>query len=298
MELGAYPVRTITSPDEMRRIVKEVRARGESVGLVPTMGFFHRGHISLMRAAGEENDYVVVSLFVNPTQFGPREDFKNYPRDLFRDSEMAAEAGADCIFHPRVEDMYPQPFLTYVNVEEITGTLCGASRPGHFRGVATVVAKLFNIIPADRAYFGLKDAQQVLVIRKMVEDLDFDIDIVACPTVRESDGLAMSSRNMYLEPEERRAATVLYRSLRLAEDLVSRGERDPGEVIAAMRALIEEEPLVEPEYVEAVDFRLLKPVDGLEGEVLIALAARVGKARLIDNILLKLDINRDKEPKH
>jgi pantoate--beta-alanine ligase len=250
------------------------------------MGFFHEGHISLMRAARAENDYVVVSLFVNPTQFGPREDLQDYPRDLERDMRMAAEVGVDCIFHPREEDMYPQPYLTYVNVEEITATLCGASRPGHFRGVATVVAKLFNIIPADRAYFGLKDAQQALVIRKMTEDLNFDTEIVTCLTVREKDGLAMSSRNMYLGEEERRAAAVLNRSLHIAEELVRGGERDAKVIRSRIMKILEEEPLVDPEYVEAVDYRLLQPVERIEGEVLIALAARVGKARLIDNVLL------------
>ena len=269
-------------------MVRDLRAQGKSVGLVPTMGCFHEGHISLMRTARDECDYVVVSLFVNPTQFGPGEDFEDYPRDLARDSRMAEEAGVDCIFHPRAEEMYPQPYLTYVNVEDITGTLCGANREGHFRGVTTVVAKLFNIVPAHRAYFGLKDAQQALVIRKMVEDLDFDMEIVVCPTVREKDCLAMSSRNMYLEPEEREAATVLYRSLQLAGSMVSEGERDAGRVLQEMKRLYADEPLVEPEYIEAVDYRLLEPVQRLEGEVLIAVAARVGKARLIDNILLDI----------
>jgi len=270
-------------------MVEEQRSAGTIVGLVPTMGFFHQGHISLMHAAREECGYVVVSLFVNPTQFAPGEDLEDYPRDLSRDVEMATEAGVDCIFHPRAEDMYSQPYLTYVTVEEITDRLCGASRPGHFRGVATVVAKLFNIIPAHRAYFGLKDAQQVQVIRKMARDLDFDIDVIACPTVRESDGLAMSSRNIYLEPEERGAATVLYRSLQLAQRLVAEGERDAEKVTGDMRDLIAQEPLIEPEYVAAVDWDLLAPVDRLRGRVLFALAARVGKARLIDNILLEID---------
>lgn len=282
-------MRIVAAPDEMRRIVKELRSQGKSVGLVPTMGCFHEGHISLMRAAREECDYVVVSLFVNPTQFGPEEDFEDYPRDLSRDAQMAEEAGVDCIFHPRAEEMYPQPYLTYVNVEDITDTLCGADRPGHFQGVTTIVAKLFNIVPAHRAYFGLKDAQQALVIRKMVEDLDFDMEIVVCPTVREEDGLAKSSRNMYLEPEEREAASVLYRSLQLAGRLVSEGERDAGRILEEMKKLYFEEPLVEPEYIEAVDYRLLEPVDRLQGEVLIAVAARVGKARLIDNILLDIE---------
>lgn len=282
-------MRIVTSPEEMLRAVKEVKAAGRSVGLVPTMGYFHAGHLSLMRAARAENDFVVVSLFVNPTQFGPREDFKDYPRDLARDSEMAAEAGVDCVFHPRVEDMYPQPYLTYVEVEGVSEGLCGALRPGHFRGVATVVAKLFHIIPAHRAYFGLKDAQQVMVIRRMVEDLNFDIEIVACPTVREADGLAMSSRNIYLGEEERKAATVLYRSLRLAEEMAVAGEREAGKLVAAIRETIASEPLVEPEYVEVVDWGLLKPVERLEGQVLIALAARVGKARLIDNVILEIE---------
>jgi pantoate--beta-alanine ligase len=280
-------MRIVTSPDEMRRMVMDHRSRGERVGLVPTMGFFHQGHISLMQAAKKENEIVVVSLFVNPTQFGPKEDLKDYPRDLGRDTDMASEAGVDYIFHPRVEDMYPQPYLTYVDVEEITGTLCGAVRPGHFRGVGTVVAKLFNIIPAHHAYFGLKDAQQLLVIRKMVEDLNFDIDVVTCPTVREDDGLAMSSRNTYLDVEERRAATVLYRSLQQAEEMISLGERNPVAVISRMREILDAEPLVEPEYVEVVDWLLLKPVEGMQGKVLIALAARAGKTRLIDNILLE-----------
>lgn len=279
-------MRIVTAPREMTRLVTEMREAGRSVGLVPTMGFFHAGHVSLMRAAREENDFVVVSLFVNPIQFGPREDFKEYPRDLDHDVEIATQAGVDCIFHPRVEDMYPQPYLTFVEVEGITEGLCGTSRPGHFRGVATVVAKLFHIIPAHRAYFGLKDAQQVRVIQKMVEDLNFDIQVVACPTVREEDGLAMSSRNVYLRPEERRAATVLHRSLHRAEKMVREGERDARKVLSAVREMLESEPLVEPEYVEAVDWEWLRPVERLQGKVLIALAARVGKARLIDNVLL------------
>ncbi|MDI6831538.1 MAG: pantoate--beta-alanine ligase [Actinomycetota bacterium] len=282
-------MRIVTSPAEMLRTVKEARSRGERVGLVPTMGFFHAGHLSLMRTARAENDLVVVSIFVNPAQFGPREDYRDYPRDLERDVRMAEEAGVDCVFHPRVEDMYPEPYLTYVEVEGITEGLCGASRPGHFRGVATVVAKLFHIIPAHRAYFGLKDAQQVMVVRRMVEDLNFDIEVVACPTVREEDGLAMSSRNVYLDREERKAATVLYRSLRLAEELAEAGERDAAKITAAMRELMASEPLVEPEYVEAVDWGLLRPVRRLRGEVLVALAARVGRARLIDNVILRIE---------
>jgi pantoate--beta-alanine ligase len=282
-------MKVITSPSEMRIAVKEHRAAGDSIGLVPTMGFFHAGHVSLIEAARHQNDVVVVSIFVNPTQFGPGEDFEDYPRDLDRDLEMAERAGGDYVFHPGVADMYPQPYLTQIDVADITEGLCGARRPGHFQGVATVVAKLFNVIPADRAYFGMKDAQQVRVIDKMVEDLNFDIRIVARPTVREADGLAMSSRNMYLSGEERAAATILYSSLRLAEEKISQGERDASAVIAAMRELMQIEGLVEPEYVEVVDYRLLRPIKELRGQVLIALAARVGKARLIDNLLVNLD---------
>jgi len=287
-DAGRTRVKVIASPREMRRLVQEHRARGETVGLVPTMGFFHAGHLSLMKAARAENDRVVVSLFVNPTQFAPGEDLEDYPRDLARDVRMAEEVGVDYIFHPSVEDMYPQPYLSYVEVEGITEGLCGASRPGHFRGVATVVAKLFHIVPAQRAYFGLKDAQQVRVIQKMVEDLNFDVDIVVCPTVREEDGLAMSSRNVYLGEEERKAATAIYRSLRLAEEMAREGERDAAAVLAAVRGVLEEEPLVRPEYVEAVDWTDLRPVAEMRGKVLVAVAARVGRARLIDNVLLDL----------
>ncbi len=276
----------LNSINEMRKAALEQRRAGITVGLVPTMGFFHAGHISLMQTAREECGFVVVSIFVNPTQFGPGEDLEDYPRDFERDVKMADQAGVDCIFNPGASEMYPEPYLTYVEVEKAGAVLCGASRPGHFRGVATVVAKLFNIVPAHRAYFGLKDAQQVWVIRRMARDLDFDIEVVACPTVRESDGLAMSSRNTYLEPEERRAAAVLNRSLRLAEDLVAAGERDAAAVISEMKRLIDAEPLVRTEYIEAVDWESLAPAASLDGEVLIALAARVGRARLIDNVLL------------
>jgi pantoate--beta-alanine ligase len=278
----------VTSPVEIKDIVNEERGAGRVVGLVPTMGFFHEGHLSLMRAARRECGFVVVSLFVNPTQFGPHEDLEDYPRDLERDKSMADETGADCIFYPSVEDMYPEPYRTYIEVEKAGEVLCGAARPGHFRGVGTVVAKLFNIIPARRAYFGLKDAQQVWVIRKMVDDLNFDVEIVACPTVREDDGLAMSSRNIYLGAEERKAACVLYRSLRWAEEQAGKGERDAATIVEGIKGLVAEEPLVRAEYVEAVDWGRLEAVKKLKGEVLIAIAARVGRARLIDNVLLNV----------
>jgi len=278
----------ITTAAEMRDVAGEQRSEGNTVGLVPTMGFFHAGHVSLMHASRRDCGFVVVSLFVNPTQFGPGEDLEDYPRDLERDAAMAEEAGVDCIFHPGVEEMYPQPYHTYVELEGVSGIMCGASRPGHFRGVATVVAKLFNIVPAQRAYFGLKDAQQVWVIRKMAQDLDFDIEVVACPTVRENDGLAMSSRNIYLGPEERKAATVLNRCLGLAQDLASRGERDAAAIILRIEETIAQEPLVRTEYIEVVSWEHLQPLQRLKGEVLVALAARVGKARLIDNVLLSV----------
>jgi pantoate--beta-alanine ligase len=268
--------------------VKEQRFQGASIGFVPTMGFFHAGHISLMETARRENDMVVVSIFVNPAQFGPGEDLAAYPRDLERDLAMAKQAGVDCVFNPDVDDMYRQPYLTYIDVAGISEGLCGAQRPGHFRGVATVVAKLFNIVPAQRAYFGMKDAQQVRIIEKMAEDLNMEVTIIRCPTIRESDGLAMSSRNMYLEGDERQAATVLHRALLLAERMISQGERKTEVIISAMKNLIEKERGVEPEYVEIVDYKSLRPVQALTGETLIALAARVGAARLIDNILLNI----------
>ncbi len=279
----------ISDLKEMRRVVKEARRAGKTVGFVPTMGYFHRGHLSLMERAREENDLVVVSIFVNPTQFGPTEDFREYPRDLERDLALAGEVGVDIVFHPPVEDMYPPPYRTYVEVEGITETLCGAFRPGHFRGVTTVVTKLFHLVPADRAYFGAKDAQQALVIRKMVEDLNFDIEVVICPTVREEDGLAMSSRNVYLGEEERRAATALYRSLCVARDLLEKGERNSSSILSEMHRVLDEEPLVRPEYVEIVDCQEMRPLDRVEGEVVVALAARVGRARLIDNLMLRVD---------
>ncbi len=278
----------IEKPQEMRDRVRQLQREGLSVGLVPTMGFFHEGHLSLMRAA-RANDVVVVSLFVNPTQFGPGEDFTAYPRDLERDLAMAETAGVDIVFHPAPEDMYPEPFLTHVDVEGVTAGLCGRSRPDHFRGVATVVAKLFQIVPADRAYFGQKDAQQLAVIRQMVRDLNMDIEVVGCPIIREADGLAMSSRNAYLGPEERQAALVLFRSLQVAERLVKSGERNTASIEAAMRAVFVDEPLAHLEYIEVCDNIGMQPIAQLEGTVLVAVAAKIGRSRLIDNMLLKVD---------
>lgn len=288
-------MKVVTDLREMTSLVKKWRAEGKSVGLVPTMGFFHEGHLSLMRQASRENDIVVVSLFVNPIQFGPREDFAAYPRDFERDCRMAEEVGVDCIFYPSVEDMYPEPFLTVVKVKGITEGLCGRFRPGHFDGVTTVVTKLFHLIPAHRAYFGQKDAQQVRVIQKMVEDLNFDIEIRVCPTVREKDGLALSSRNTYLTSEERKKATLLYRSLKLAERRIEEGKRDAEGIVREMEGLLKSEPDIELEYAGVFDNINLEPVKKIEREVLIALAARIGKARLIDNITVRVEEKKVEE---
>jgi len=274
----------VTESAEMRRRVESATARGRTVGLVPTMGFFHRGHLELMRTAARECDEVVVSVFVNPRQFAPGEDFADYPRDFERDCRLAESEGVSYMFAPTPEEMYPPGFVTAVEVGDISQVMCGAGRPGHFRGVATVVAKLFNIVPAQVAYFGQKDAQQLVVIRTMAGDLDFPVDIRSVPTVREDDGLAMSSRNTYLEPEERKAAAVLFRSLTAARELVESGERDTRVVRKVVGEVIATEPLVDVEYLYICDSINLEPRPELSGEVLIALAARVGKARLIDNI--------------
>ena len=279
----------VSRAGEMRRIVLREKAAGRRVGLVPTMGFFHEGHIELMRRAAGDCDVVVVSLFVNPTQFAPGEDLEDYPRDFERDREMAADAGVDFIFAPGPAEMYPGGYCTSVEVEGMSRLMCGGARPTHFRGVATVVAKLFNIIPADRAYFGQKDAQQVAIIRRMALDLDFPVEIVGVPTVREADGLAMSSRNTYLCADERKAATVLFRSLESAKALIDAGERSAAVVREAMEAVIGAEPLANLEYVAICDNIYLEPLSELTGDVLIALAARFGGGRMIDNILVTVE---------
>jgi len=258
-----------------------------SLGLVPTMGFLHEGHLALVRRARAENDHVAVSIFVNPTQFGPHEDLARYPRDLPRDLDLLRREGVDLVFAPTVVEMYPPDYHTYVVVEEITERLEGQARPGHFRGVATVVAKLFNIVRPTRAYFGQKDAQQVVVIQHMVRDLDFDLEIVVCPTVREPDGLALSSRNVYLNPAERQAATVLYRALQRAAELYAAGERDAGVLRRSMLELIDAEPLARPDYVSVADLGTLVELERVEGRALASLAVRIGTTRLIDNMLLQ-----------
>jgi len=269
---------------EVRAWTKLARAEGKTIGFVPTMGYFHEGHLSLMRRAKAECDLCVVSLFVNPTQFGPSEDFQRYPRDFARDAAMAESVGVDLLFAPAVEEMYPEGYQTYVEVTEVTRRLEGAARPGHFRGVATVCTKLFHIVQADRAYFGKKDYQQLKVIQRMVRDLNIPTEIVPCETVREPDGLAMSSRNVYLKPDERQAATVLYRALCAGRDAILAGERDAKKVQALVEQVIATEPLVKTEYVDVADAETLEPLTDLRGEVVISLAARVGVARLIDNV--------------
>lgn len=256
-------------------------------GFVPTMGYLHAGHLSLARRARAENDRVAVSIFVNPTQFGPSEDLAAYPRDLERDLKLLEPASVDLIFHPTPEVMYPPHFQTYVTVEQVTQTLEGAARPGHFRGVATVVAKLFNIVQAERAYFGQKDAQQVTVIQRMIADLAIPTQIVVCPTIREPDGLAMSSRNTYLDPAQRRAATVLYRALSAAKAQFERGERSADLLRKSMRDTLQGESLAQIEYVSAADPTTLIELECVENGVLLSMAVRVGKTRLIDNFLLK-----------
>jgi len=262
------------------------RIKNNSIGLVPTMGFLHKGHLSLVRKCRKENDTAAVSIFVNPIQFGPNEDFATYPRNMERDLSLLEEEGADLVFAPSPEEMYPENLSVYVNESDLSNGLCGASRPGHFRGVCTVITKLFNIIRPDRAYFGQKDYQQVQVIRRMVRDLNFPVDIVPCPIVRDEDGLATSSRNVYLSPEERSAALMLNKSLSMAEKMVRDGERSPLEVIRAVSERIDSEPLLTIDYVALKDADSLADVASIDGRAVLALAVRVGKTRLIDNTVL------------
>jgi len=268
--------------------IRELRRQlSGSVGFVPTMGYLHQGHLALVRRAREENRTVVVSIFVNPTQFGPREDFGAYPRDLNRDLKLLEEGGADIVFVPSSEEMYPLDFSTWVDVEKVTERLEGAIRPGHFRGVATVVAKLFNIVQPTKAYFGQKDAQQAVVIKRMVADLNMDLEIAVVPTVRESDGLAMSSRNTYLNPEERQAATVLFKALSLAKQLWQGGEKDTSKIRQRMASLIQKEPLAKIDYVSVADAETLEELETIDRPAVASLAVRIGKTRLIDNVILE-----------
>ena len=272
--------------DEVRAQVKEWKKQGLSVALVPTMGYLHEGHKSLMERARKENDKVVVSIFVNPMQFGPNEDLESYPRDLDRDSKICEAAGVDLIFHPEVEEMYGPDFHAYVDMHTLPEKLCGASRPVHFRGVQTVVSKLFHIIPADRAYFGQKDAQQLAIIRRMVMDLNFDIEIIGCPIIREEDGLAKSSRNTYLSEEERKQAVILNQSLEAAMDAINAGEKDAAKVKQIIIDRLHTCPLAKIDYVEVVSFDTIQPIEKVEGAVLIAIAVYIGTTRLIDNRII------------
>lgn len=306
-------MKLIIKTSEIQAYVNSMRAEGKTIGFVPTMGFLHEGHLSLVRQARADNDIVIVSIFVNPTQFGPQEDYTSYPRDLDQDSLLLSAIGVDAVFAPTADEMYPRGYSTHVEVTgSLTTGLCGASRPAHFRGVTTVVAKLFNLAKPHRAYFGQKDAQQLAVIQRMVEDLNFDIEIVPMPTIREEDGLAMSSRNRYLNAEERKAALVLYQSLNLAGDMIKAGERNVEKIAGEIERLIESEPLAKIDYIAIVDARsmeeLLTSFGGLpevvaevaktsgnsatdvnhkstvlKDETLIALAVFIGKTRLIDN---------------
>jgi len=272
--------------ETVRKLVKSVRSKGKRIGLVPTMGALHIGHISLIERAVEECDFVVVSIFVNPTQFGPAEDYDKYPRDLDADLKICKKAGVDVVFAPPVEQMYAARNLTWVNVEKLTEPLCGRFRPGHFRGVTTVCAKLFNIVGADIAYFGQKDAQQALVIKRMVTDLNMPLEIVVCPTVREPDGLAVSSRNQYLTNRQRKDAACIYKSLQKCRQMIDAGVEDAQEIINQMHKVINQVPSIEIEYLSIVNAETLQPVEHITGTILVAIAIKIGKVRLIDNILL------------
>ena len=273
---------------EVREQVKQWRKEGLTVGLVPTMGYLHEGHKSLIDRAVAENDRVVVSVFVNPMQFGPSEDLESYPRDMDRDAALCEKAGASLIFHPDPSEMYHKDFSSFVDMTTLTGGLCGKTRPIHFRGVCTVVSKLFNIVVPDKAYFGQKDAQQLAVIKHMVADLNFDIEIIGCPIIRESDGLAKSSRNTYLNEEERKQAVILSQALNQGKELIEDGETRASVIKQIIRDKIETMPLARIDYVEIVDFKTFKDLDEIQGEVLAAVAVYIGKTRLIDNFIIQL----------
>lgn len=277
----------IETIEALREQIRAARRQGKRIGFVPTMGYLHEGHLSLVEEAKKRTDFVVMSIFVNPLQFGPSEDFERYPRDLERDSRLAAEAGVDLLFTPSVAEMYPTQVKTTVSVSGVSEPLCGRSRPGHFDGVATVVMKLFQIVQPDEAFFGQKDAQQVAVVEQMVRDLSVPVTIIPCPIVREADGVAMSSRNVYLSPEERKQAAVLYRSLQMAKELLAQ-DKAPAQVRSEMMRLIEAEPLAQIDYIEILNYPDLTPVEaaGTGQQILVALAVRFGATRLIDNMIL------------
>ncbi len=268
------------------KFIAAARKQGKTVGFVPTMGALHIGHISLIQAARKQTDYVVVSIFVNPTQFGPEEDFDKYPRPFDDDLQICREQGVDLVFSPGTNQMYPTQNITWVNVEKLTETLCGRFRPGHFRGVTTVCTKLFNIVQPDIAFFGQKDAQQAVVIKRMVADLNMPLKIQICPTVREDDGLAVSSRNKYLSESERKDAPLLYKSLQKAKRLIQAGTTDPEQIIVQMKNILAQSDRLEPEYIEIVNPETLELINPVKSKALVAVAARCGSARLIDNIVV------------
>ena len=278
---GLRTMQVVVTVEGMRRLRSQVSGK---IGFVPTMGFLHEGHLSLVRRARAENDVVVASIFVNPVQFGPGEDYDKYPRDTQRDLALLQQENVDIVFIPSALEMYPEGFSTYVHLNGVSEVLEGVCRPGHFRGVATVVLKLFNAVRPDRAYFGQKDAQQVVVIRKMVNDLNMGVEIVACPTVRETGGLAMSSRNVYLSPDERRAALILFRCLSLVQRLHRQGERETSKLRGRLELLVSREPLAKEDYISIADPQTLQELDVIDGPALISLAIRIGETRLIDNI--------------
>ena len=277
----------VKTVDDVRKAVAEWRSKGETVGLVPTMGYLHAGHQSLIKKSVEQNDHTVVSVFVNPIQFGPNEDLEAYPRDLARDAELCETTGADMIFNPEPEEMYKDGFVSFVDMNGLTNHLCGLSRPVHFRGVCTVCTKLFNIVTPDRAYFGQKDAQQLAVIKRMVKDLNMPLEIVGCPIVREEDGLAMSSRNTYMNDEERKAALILSKSIKLGQKLIEDGERSAEVVRTEMTKLLQSETMADVEYVNVVNNLTMEDIDTVEGDILVAIAVKINnKVRLIDNFMM------------
>lgn len=281
-------MRVIRNIGQMRQFSENIRTQGKRIAFVPTMGFLHEGHLSLIDYGRKNAHVLIISVFVNPTQFGEGEDLQQYPRDLGRDCKLARKAGVDVVFVPEVSEMYPKDFQTYVTVESLSQLLCGAFRPGYFRGVTTVVAKLFNIIKPHIAIFGKKDFQQWVIIRKMVEDLKFDIEVIGLPTVREHDGLAMSSRNSYLTKKERTSALSLYQSLNMAETMVASGEKDASQIVCKIKDFILSKPYTKIEYVKICSPDTLKDIETLEDKALLAMAVKVGRARLVDNALLEV----------
>lgn len=281
-------MKIIKIPKAMQNIADSFHRAGKTIGFVPTMGYLHQGHLNLVRIARKKSDIVVVSIFINPTQFGPKEDLAKYPRNFNRDKTLLAQENVDYIFSPAVKSMYPKSYATYINLPKLSNVLCGKSRPGHFQGVATIVAKLFNIVKPDLAVFGQKDAQQAVIVKQMVQDLNFPIKIIIAPTTREKNGLAMSSRNTYLTIEQREQATVLYHALQHAKKMIKDGDKNIHKIIALTEELIESMPDAKIDYIEIVDADTLQPLKQISGKILIALAVKFGHCRLIDNTIVKV----------